>query len=84
VALIIMWLVGYGSLAFETVLWPVLGFIFLPYTTCAYAFAMNEVGAIRGAGLLFVIIGVILDIGSHSGGGASGYRHVTVHHRVRR
>ena len=71
VALVAMWLTGYGGRAFETVLWPVLGFFFLPYTSCAYALAVNETGGIKGWGLAFVIIGVFFDLGSH-GGSASG------------
>lgn len=77
-ALVLMWLTGYGGRAFDTVFWPVLGFFFMPFTTCGYALAMNEVGAVRGMGLALVVLGVILDIGSH--GGAEGARR---HRRVR-
>jgi len=66
-ALFIMWLIGYTATAFETRLWPLLGFLFMPYTACAYAIAINETGAIAGIGLALLIIGVILDIGSHGG-----------------
>jgi len=69
VALVIMWLVGYGRLAFDTAIWPVLGFFFMPFTTCAYAFAMNEFGGAQGLGLALIILGVIFDIGSFGGGG---------------
>jgi hypothetical protein len=70
VALVIMWLGGYTISAFQTVLWPLLGFFFLPYTTCAYAIAMNETGGIRGWTLLLMIVCVILDFGHLGGGGA--------------
>lgn len=63
-----MWLVGYGATAFETVIWPLLGFFFMPYTTCFYAIGMNERGSIGGWALALVIVGVIIDISSHSGG----------------
>ncbi|HUW59463.1 MAG TPA: hypothetical protein VMZ06_00540 [Candidatus Bathyarchaeia archaeon] len=78
--LAIMWLVGYTSTAFETYLWPLLGFIFLPYTTCAYAIAMNAMGGTRGLGLVLVVIGVLLDLGTHGGSARSGgrYRHRVV------
>ncbi|MFP4500355.1 MAG: hypothetical protein ACLFTT_05095 [Candidatus Hydrogenedentota bacterium] len=66
-ALVVMWLVAYTATAFETRLWPLLGFVFLPFTTCAWALAMNEVGAIRGVGLLLIIIGVLLDFATHGG-----------------
>ena len=71
-ALVLMWLVGYTYTAFETVLWPLLGFFFMPYTTCAYAVGMNEAGGFRGWTLLVLIIAVILDIG-HLGGGHGAY-----------
>ena len=74
-ALIGMWLMGYGGRVFDTVLWPVLGFLFMPYTTCAYAIAVNQWGAVHGWGLALVIVGVFLDLGSH-GGSASSQRHL--------
>ncbi len=70
VALVLMWLTGYGGQAFDTVLWPVLGFFFLPFTTCAYALALNEFGGIEGAGLALLIIGVLFDFGGY---GSSDY-----------
>lgn len=74
-ALAIMWLVGYTATAFETYLWPLLGFIFLPYTTCAYAVAMNELGGTQGLGLVLVVVGVLLDLGTHGGSARSGGRY---------
>ena len=67
-ALFVMWLTGYGARAFESVLWPALGFFFMPFTTCAYAIGMNENGAITGWALALVIIAVVMDVGSHGGG----------------
>lgn len=74
VALFGMWLTGYAGFAFDTVVWPVLGFFFMPYTTCAYAIAMNEIGELRGWGMALLIIGVFLDLGSHGGGASAGKR----------
>ena len=73
--LVIMWLVMYTSTAFETYLWPLLGFIFMPYTTCAYAIAMNDLGGIQGLGLVLVVIGVLFDLGTHGGSARSGDRY---------
>jgi len=82
IALVVMWLTGYGALAFQTILWPLLGFFFMPYTTCAYAIAMNQFAGIQGAGLAVLIIGVILDLGSHGGTGQQvRYRYVRVDRR---
>ena len=73
--LIGMWLSGYGGRAYDTVLWPVLGFFFMPYTACAYAISINQIGAVHGWGLALLILGVIFDLGSHGGGAAGGRHH---------
>jgi hypothetical protein len=70
-ALFVMWLTSYGGRAFESTLWPLLGFFFMPYTTCAYAIGMNEHGDISGWTLAILIIAVIFDVGSHGGGARS-------------
>ena len=74
-ALVAMWLTGYGGRAFETMLWPILGFVTLPYTTCGYAIAMNQFGEVRGWGLACVIFGAFLDITSHGGAASRGNRY---------
>jgi hypothetical protein len=61
--------------AFQTLLWPVLGFIFMPYTTLAYAGAMNYGGgSVSGLWLILVVVGVLLDLGVLGGSGASASR----------
>lgn len=60
----------YLGRAYETTLWPLLGFFFLPLTTLAYAWAINTYGTVSGVGLIVVIIAVLLDIGT-TGTGAS-------------
>lgn len=74
ILLVGMWLVQYTR-AFDTHLWPLLGFFFMPATTCAYAIAINEFGAVQGPGLLFVIIGVVLDLTTAGGGADSSMRY---------
>lgn len=59
---------NYFDRAYETILWPVLGFIFLPFTTLAYAFAMNDGGALTGIYLLIFVIAVLMDLGAWGGG----------------
>jgi len=49
--------------AYETRLWPLLGFFFLPVTTLAYAWSIHAYGAVEGGGLVAVIIAVLLDFG---------------------
>jgi len=64
---------NYMSRAFDTFSWPFLGFIFLPWTTIAFAIAQNEFGGLSGLGLLIVALGFLGDIGV-LGGGARGRR----------
>ena len=66
-ALFLMWLFAYTASAFETRIWPLAGFFFMPYTTCAYAIGMNENGGFRGWSLVLLIVGVVLDLSSHRG-----------------
>ena len=55
------------SRAFQSVfLIPLLGIVFLPFTTLMYVFAWIP-GGVTGWGWFFVIIGLLLDIGSYSG-----------------
>jgi hypothetical protein len=49
-------------------IWPVLGFIFMPFTTLAYALAMHGAGAVEGIYLILLILAVIMDVGSWGGG----------------
>jgi hypothetical protein len=69
VVLVLLWLfTNYLSRAFDTFLWPVLGFLFLPWTTIAYAIAQNELGGMSGLGLIVLALGFLLDIGVVGGG----------------
>jgi hypothetical protein len=46
------------------ILWPVLGFLFLPLTTLAYAWAWHQGGGtISGIGLIVVILAILCDLG---------------------
>jgi hypothetical protein len=72
VALALLWIfTSYLSRAFDTFLWPLLGFVFLPWTTIAYAIAQNELGGLSGLGLIVIVLGLLGDIGV-IGGGARG------------
>lgn len=56
------------DLAFSSWIWPVLGLIFLPWTTLMYVIVAP--GGIVGIWeWLFVILAVVIDIGSYTGGG---------------
>ncbi|MCW5777198.1 MAG: hypothetical protein KIS87_12240 [Phycisphaeraceae bacterium] len=61
----------YIGQAYQTVLWPLLGVFFAPYTTLAYAFSINSNGSVSGIYLLLVVFAVLVDLGVIGGGGAS-------------
>ncbi len=61
----------YIGRAYETVLWPLIGFLFLPLTTLAYAWAINSRGSVEGVHLVVVVIAALIDLGL-VGGSASG------------
>ena len=64
---------GYIGRAYETALWPFLGFLFMPLTTLAYAWAINSHGSVEGIHLVVVVIAVLMDMGV-IGGSASQRR----------
>jgi hypothetical protein len=56
------------SAAFNTVLWPVLGFLFMPYTTLAYMAAMlRNHHSVNGGWLVLVVLAVLVDLGGQGG-----------------
>lgn len=61
--------------AYQTILWPLVGFIFMPLTTLAYAFAINANGSVSGFYLVPVVAAVIIDLGLLGTGGWSSRRH---------
>ena len=56
-------------------LWPVLGFLFMPYTTLAYMAAVLNVGSVEGWWLALVIAAVLVDLAHWGGGGHAVRRH---------
>lgn len=65
-------LTNWFSAAYETLLVPLLGFIFMPYTTLAYMAAILNAGQVSGGWLVLVIVAAVVDIG-HWGGGHRSY-----------
>ena len=60
--------------AYETTLWPLVGFFFLPLTTLSYAWAINSNGSVEGLHLAVVVVAVLVDLGIVGGGAASRRR----------
>ncbi|MGQ9682854.1 MAG: hypothetical protein ACUVX9_09980 [Anaerolineae bacterium] len=52
---------------------PLVGLIFLPFTTLFYVLAWNPATGVSGAAWLWVFLGLLLDISAY-GGGAYGRR----------
>lgn len=67
VALLAWWLFGNKvDAAFDTWVWPLLGLIFLPWTTLAYVLAWGPINAVSGAGWLVVALGFAADVATYS------------------
>jgi hypothetical protein len=64
----------YIGRAYENMLWPFLGFLFMPLTTLAYAWAINSRGSVAGLGLVVVVLAVLMDLGLVGGSAASRKR----------
>lgn len=70
--IVLLWLfTNYLERAFDSFLWPLLGFFFLPTTTLAWAWATNTRGSIGGVHLVIVVLAVLLDLGFIGGGRSS-------------
>ncbi|QNN23866.1 hypothetical protein HED60_16855 [Planctomycetales bacterium ZRK34] len=68
-AIVLIWLFSdWLGAAYQTAIWPLLGFFFLPFTTLAYALAIHAVGALQGLYLVIFVLAVLLDLGSFGGG----------------
>jgi hypothetical protein len=63
----------YIGRAYQTNFWPFVGFLFMPLTTLAYAWAINSRGSVEGFQLVIVVIAVLMDLGL-LGGSAEGRR----------
>ena len=62
--------------AYHTTVWPVLGFLFMPYLTMAYMAAMlHNNGAVTGWWLALVIFAAVVDVGHWGGSGGYRWRH---------
>jgi hypothetical protein len=68
VLLALFFLTNYLATAYTGLLVPLLGFIFLPLTTLAYAWLVNSNLPLEGVNLIILILAVIIDVGSWGGG----------------
>jgi hypothetical protein len=59
---------NYLQRAYHGLILPLLGFLFLPLTTLAYAWMVNTREPTTGVNLLILIIAVVIDVGGIGGG----------------
>lgn len=71
----VLWLFSNYMARSEIAGWvAVLGFLFMPTTTLAYAIAMVSLDGVQDFGLVLVIIGVFVDLVLHGDTGRRGRR----------
>jgi hypothetical protein len=59
---------NYLQHAYHGLILPLLGFVFLPLTTLAYAWMANTGLPMAGVNLLILIVAVVIDVGGIGGG----------------
>ena len=68
VLLLLFFLTNYLTRAYHDLLVPLIGFIFVPLTTLAYAWMVNNHLPLEGVNLLILLLAVVLDLGGLGGG----------------
>jgi hypothetical protein len=69
IALLLLFIFSnYLQRAYHGLILPLLGFLFLPLTTLAYAWMANTGQPTTGVNLLILIIAVLIDLGGIGGG----------------
>jgi len=69
IALVLLFLFSnYLERAYHGLILPVIGFFFLPITTLAYAWMMNNGQPLQGINLLILVVTVVIDVGGLGGG----------------
>ena len=68
-AILIWWLIDQTrwDAAFDNFIWPLLGFIFAPWTTLSYVAV--AVGGVTGFDWIILGLGILIDVFSYAGGG---------------
>jgi len=68
VAAVVWWLLDISrwSAVFPSIIWPILGIIFLPITTLIYVLVFP--GGISSLDWVLIIVAVIIDLGAYGGG----------------
>ncbi len=72
---LMFFLSNYLERAYHGLLIPLLGFIFLPLTTLVYAWMVNNAVPTAGINLVWLLVAVLIDLGSIGGGFSSRRRY---------
>jgi len=59
---------NYLERAYQGLILPLLGFVFLPLTTLAYAWMVNTRQPTEGINLLILVVAIVIDVGGLGGG----------------
>lgn len=73
ITIVVLWIfTEWFSGVFNSTIWPVLGFLFMPLTTLWYSVVVNRYGGEWNAMTIAVmVLAVVFDLGSNN----SGYKH---------
>jgi hypothetical protein len=75
IALALVWIFGDRvEMAFSSWVWPLLGLVFLPWTTLMYVLAWGPLDGVSGWGWVLVALGVFLDVATYSSRAATQRR----------
>jgi hypothetical protein len=70
VLIVVLWFfTDWFTGVFNSLLWPVLGFIFMPVTMILYSVVVNHyAGQWTTANIILMVIAIVIDMGSWGGG----------------
>ncbi|WP_235297426.1 hypothetical protein [Portibacter marinus] len=63
IILILYFLTSFFSGVYDSILLPVLGFLFMPVTLIAYTYTVKAVGPGSTTGIIIIAIAVVIDLG---------------------
>lgn len=69
------------NLAFSSIIWPILGFLFLPWTTLMYLIVWGSGQGVQGFDWVWLGIALLIDIGTDAGGAYGNRRHIPAYGR---
>ncbi len=76
--LVLMWMfTDKLTIAFSSFWFGFVGFLLLPFTTIFYALAYAPIRGVEGIGWAFVLLGLLLDLSTYTGGRRSQQNYQT-------